>query len=395
MVEQHITYAARWYNRAGIWIGIGINPASITLGGGLASHLDLNNLIWLIPIGVLALAGISMTAGIIGRRRRETFAKWSSATFGMGIGAILINLMMALGMSGWSGFQVGLGGTGLSNLIFLPGFIGIILMAVIIFSLGSIGINRWNWFVWLTTLSSLALAAIALVIVWQAEPIQLDTEPLTFSRGFWVVGSIISFASLFSLRSTDFTWDLASDWDVVFDALAFLCVFSISISIGVMLYRTTGAWDLAAILDGTNVAFLGQLFLFLSLLSPALSTMHSGALAWEHVLPVNYRWGTIFIISTGLVLGLLRFDQQLLSFLDWLGAILPPAIAVLITTALMKEKPSTNWVMGAWIGGAVVALIFKLNDQLIHLLAGSLVSLIVIYFGQRNQKQPTQQSSTD
>lgn len=379
MTQESSTTQARWYNRAGIWIGIGINPASITLGGGLATHLDLPALLWLIPLGSLLLGGIAISAGIIGRRRRETFAQWSSATFGLGVGAILINVMMALGMTGWSGFQIGLGGTGFGNLLFLPGVSGIFSMAAIILILGNIGINRWNWFVWLTTSSALALAVIALVTVWQAEPIQIETEPFSLNRAIWVIGSIISFASLFSLRSTDFTWDLASDFDVVLDALSFLVVFLISMAIGVMLYRTTGAWDLAAILAGTPIAFVGQLFLFLSLLSPALSTMHSGALAWAHILPITYRQGGFLIVGAGLALGLLRFDQQLLAFLDWLGAILPPAIAVLIATAAMRRSPPTTFILAAWIIGAVVALLFKINGQLIHLFAGAFTSLIILW----------------
>ena len=39
-----------------------------------------------------------------------------------------------------------------------------------------------------------------------------------------VIGSD-NIASLFSLRSTDFTWDLVSDWDVITDATLFITVF--------------------------------------------------------------------------------------------------------------------------------------------------------------------------
>ena len=82
----------------------------------MATKLDTPALLWVVPIGALCLWSICVGAGIIGRRRRTKFVEWSTNTFGVGAGAVLINLSMALGMTGWAGFQMGLGGTSLANL---------------------------------------------------------------------------------------------------------------------------------------------------------------------------------------------------------------------------------------------------------------------------------------
>ncbi len=329
------------------------------------------------------LASLAVICGIIGRRYRATFARWSAHTFGLGVGAVLLNLMMALGMSGWGGFQMGLGGTSFGNLFGLPWWGGPLAMAILIVVLGNLNVNRWNVFVWLTTLSALALAVTALVAVGLRPSLEYVTEPFSAERAFWVVGSIISFASLFSLRSTDFTWDLASDRDVIIDGLCFLGVFLISLVIGIQLFRTTGDWDLAQILAGTPLAILGQIFLFVSLLSPALSTMHSGALAWAEILPLKYWQGSLILVGIGLILGLLRFDRELLTFLDWVGAILPPAMVVMIISAWWVKKPPPRLTLFAWLVGAATAMAFKLNGQIIHLAAGAIVSYGVLVLGKK------------
>lgn len=358
-----------------------VNPASITLGGGLASRLPLAALVWLVPLGSVALVGIAVACGLIGRRHRVTFARWSTHTFGVGVGALLLNAMMALGMSGWSGFQMGLGGTGLGNLVGLPTWGGPIAMAILVIVLGNLNVNRWNVFVWLTTLAALGLAITALVIVGGQRPLDYPTEILTVELTFWAVGSIIAFASLFALRSTDFTWDLATDRDVIIDGVCFLVLFLVSLIIGIQLFRTTGDWDLAAILAGTPLAALGQLFLFVSLLSPALSTLHSGALAWTEILPFKYWQGTALLVGIGLVLGLLRFDRELLTFLDWIGAVLPPAIVVMIAAGWRGRKLPRRLTLAAWLIGAAVAVAFKLNGQIVHLAAGAITAALVLGVG--------------
>ena len=95
------TSTVSWRDRAGFWIGIGINPAILTVGGGLASRTSLSALAILIPIGALALTALAVTQGLISRRHRAPLAQRAADTFGTGMGATILNLLMALGMTGW------------------------------------------------------------------------------------------------------------------------------------------------------------------------------------------------------------------------------------------------------------------------------------------------------
>ncbi len=62
------------------------------------------------------LVGVTTTAALVGQKYEAPLAKWASNTFGLGIGMMLINLLMAVRMSGWNGFQLGLMGKAASNL---------------------------------------------------------------------------------------------------------------------------------------------------------------------------------------------------------------------------------------------------------------------------------------
>lgn len=384
MANQENKYNARWYQRAAIWIGIGINPASITLGGGLATRLELSALSWLIPLGAFVITAVAITAGIIGRRRREPFTKWAQSTFGAGIGVVFLNLIMAVGMVGWSGFQHGLAGTGLGNLLGLPSWAGVVLLGIGWFFLVNAGTNRWNALVWVTALSSFALVFISLTIVRGQSVNPTPTELLGVETAVSAIGSVIAFAALFSLRCTDFTWDMASDWDVVWNGVSFFVSFVVSAFVGAFLFQSTGEWDLAVILAGTNLAILAQLFLVISLMGPALSTKHSGGLAWGQLLSTPYRASVGLVVVAGVTLGVLRFDRQLLLFLEWVAAILPPAMAVMIGMAMMKRRPKTAVALAAWIVGAVTAVLVKLSGQNIHLLVGAGISIIILLLGKAN-----------
>ena len=295
---------------------------------------------------------------------------------------MLINLLMAVGMSGWNGFQLGLMGKAVSNLGRVPPYIGVIIIAICLFTLFSLGVNRWNWFVWLTTLSSLSVALVCALIVrnlaQNPEPIA-EPSAVGFTTILWAIGTVIAYAALFSLRAPDFSWDLASPKDVLLDGACFLTVLLISGTIGMALYRTTGQWDLSEILAGTNLALLGQLFLIISLVGPALSTIYSGGLAWTNVLPIQKPLiGTLLILAVGIVLGITRFDLRMLPFLDWIGTVTPVALLVMILTQLTRIKSTHRAHLIAFLIGSAVAILTKLSGSQLHLWTGVTTALTTL-----------------
>lgn len=376
--------AIPWYKRAAIWMGMGINPASISLGGGLATVLPFSPLLPIMVIGSLLLTGLAMAQGISARRRRQALGRRAAQTFGLGWGAGVLNLAMALGMIGWGGFHNGVSGASAASLFGLPAWAGSLLIAVAVFVLSELGVNRWNALLWITTLAALALAVSALIIT-NAHPSWQGGQPFTLSQALWTIGTIITYAIMFALRSPDFTWDLNSDADVYKSGAIFLLSLLVGISVGAILYQATGNWNLADVLASEQSATLGYIFLIIAVASPLLSGMHSGVLALQALLPINKRLGIAFICLTTFALGATRFDRQFLPFLDVLSALLPPALFVMLVVAWWKPNSSTRTALWAWLAGAAVALVFKLQGQLLHMPLGALVSIAVLLVGARGE----------
>lgn len=376
MINKPI-HTVSWRRRAGVWLGISINPAAISVGGGLAIHLPVRDLFWLIPLGAALLTLLCTMQGLTGRRRGERLNQIAGATFGTPWGAGLLNLLMGVGMMGWGGFHGGVSGASVAQLLHLPGWVGALLVATTIFTLAELGVNRWSAVSWLTTSAALGLTIFAL----SAVDLSLPTEPTPtapLADWFWAIGTVIAYATLFALRNPDFTWDMTSDADVwkISSCLFFPLIFSMSV--GALLYHATGHWNIADILTTTRSATLGHIFLLLAVTAPLLSGLYSGALALSSVTRLHLRYTTALICSMTFVLASLRFDQRLLPFLGLNGAALGPALGVMLLIHLLPVKPSTMMAFLAWLLGATVAIVCQLQGQSVAIVLGAGVSLLVV-----------------
>jgi len=162
--EQPKIKRVPWIQRASIWLGLGINPATLSVGGGLATQLSFTELLWVLPIGTLLLTLLTASQGLIGRRRGHRLAQIASDTFGIR-GAGLINLLIVIGMIGWGGFQGGVSGASAAELFQLPAWAGAMIMIIALYIMGEFGINRWAALAWVTTGSAIALTLFALTAI--------------------------------------------------------------------------------------------------------------------------------------------------------------------------------------------------------------------------------------
>lgn len=366
-----------WYRRASVWFGIGINPASISVGGGLAQRIPANELLWLIPLGALALVLMSTAQGLIGLRRRQRLSQIATSTVGAG-GAGLINLLMATGMIGWGGFHGGVSGASAAQLFHLPGWGGALFVAVALFVLAELGVNRWATILWLTTAAAVALTLFALWAVDLSIPTATGDTPGDIRAWLWGLGTITAYATLFSLRGPDFTWDMQRAADVVKVNICFFFLLVFSTGAGVLLYHATGRWNIADVLTQAQSAGLGHIFLLIAVASPLLSGLYSGALALSGVSPLSLRQSTALICALTFALASTRFDQRLITFLGLIGASLGPALFVMLVANRVKPKPTWRIALMSWLAGAVVALLFQWQGQSIHIFAGALTSVLVL-----------------
>ncbi|MCB0110124.1 MAG: hypothetical protein KDE53_29580 [Caldilineaceae bacterium] len=384
---QHDTPRVRWQERASIWLGIGINPASISTGGGIAMMVPPRHLAWVLPLGISLLLAISIAQGLMGQRRRARLAQVAVTTFGR-TGAMLLNLLMAIGLVGWSGFHGGVSGASLAELLHVPGWLGALLIITLLYLLNRWGINRWAALTWVTTGAALALTIFALSTVdlaGAAFAMRAETavgfpnnQALSASGVLLAIGTIIGYATLFSLRTPDFTWDFADTRDVLKANLFLFLPLLFAMSVGAVLYHATGNWNIAEILAQNQSATLGHLFLIVAVVSPLISGWYSGAFALSYLTPLRPNQSILLICVLGFFLAATRFDQQLLPFLGYLGAALGPALVLILLTQWQRRQPPTTHAFLAWLAGAALALLLQAQGFSLHLFAGSALSVCTL-----------------
>lgn len=375
--RQSSVVGVPWYQRAGVWIGIGTGPGTFTVGGVLSANFSLLSLLFIIPIGVLSLVGLTVAQAYVSRRRRESSTERAVGTFGENLGAVLLNLIVALGTVGWFSFYTGLAGFAAGTLLNLPGWVGSLLVAVGLYIVNAMGLNRWNALVWLTALSTIGVALFAFFSVgtqWASDP-QNSTG---ISEWLWGIGNVITYGLLFALRVGDFAWDLERDEDVFKAGLALFIPMTIFIGIGALVYRAVGDWNIADVLARRATAALGNIFLIISVIAPSMSGFHSGSLAIPTFTPLSKRASNILIAVLGFVLGALRFDRQLLLFLDLLGAFIMPALVVMLITAFVAKPINLIAILAAWFGGSGAALFAKWQGTLSPVFVGVLVCVAIL-----------------
>ena len=369
---------ARWFQRIGPWLGIATGPGVYILGGELAARFQTGSLILVMVLGVGLQVSLIVINSMIHRRGRQRLVPYAAVLFEGGAGNWLLNSLMALSLIGWFSFYMGISGFGLATLLSLPGWLGSLLLGVTMLLLNFMSIRRWNALVWVTTLAALASAIIALLVVPATPPPGVETAVSLGTLG-WGFGAIISYSVVFAVRCGDFTHELADDWEVIKTGLAFSVPLLFGIGVGVLLYRRTGDANLAQLLATSPSAWLGNIFLVLAAVSPSLTNIYSGSLNVQALFKLPLWLTAIIIAVIGIGLGALRFDLQLVLFLDWLGTFLPPLLMVMITPFYLKQPPNVTQNLAAWLLGAGVAIGLKLLNSPLYLLSGMLVTAVYLF----------------
>jgi purine-cytosine permease-like protein len=337
--------------------------------------LPLNSLFLIIPIGALVLAGLTMAQAFVCRRRREPSTVRAVNSFGPNWGSTLLNVIVALGTLGWFSFYAGLAGFAMATLVDLPGWLGALIISVGLYLVNILGLDRWNALVWVTALSTVGVAAYAMYSVgttWAPD----RTASIGAGEFLWAIGSVVAYGLLFAVRVGDFAWDLERDDDVLKAGLSLYIPLVIFLSIGALTYRAVGDWNIADVLARSESTALGNIFLIISVIAPAMSGFHSGSLAIPTFTPLGKRGSTILIAVLGFALGAVRFDRQLLLFLDLLGSFLAPALVVMLLMAVLKNSPGRAAALVAWMAGSAAALAAKWQGEISPVLVGIAVCLV-------------------
>jgi cytosine permease len=344
--EENERSGVPWYRRTGAWVGMGTGPGALMTGAAVTGRVGPAIAIPAVVTGCLVLYFVCVTHGLQAFRSRIPMGVSVRAIFGGRSGGSL-TAVMVLAMIGWCGFYMGVGGAALSDLVGAPQVAGSCVLGLVVMGLSLLGQERWNPLTYLTAGCAIALTVITVVAVPSDPPPAVESDPVV---GFMAaLGGMISYAVVFAMRVPDFTVDINKHSGVWIVGLTMLVPLLALAVLGVSLYSRTGLFNLADLLARTERPEAGQLFLTLSTVAPSVTAVYSSATT----------------------LGITRFDQSLIGFLEVLAAVIPPALVVMLFTPRLARAPRSPHPLLAWLSGAAVALVLHPFSSFAGSVAGS------------------------
>ena len=371
----------RWTNTAGAWLGIGTSPGALLVGAGIAARYNGPIPVFSILLSFVLMFAVLWYQGQLGMAppygEGGDLNKITPRYFGPLMQRV-IGAVIAIGMIGWFGFNVGLGGAALSALLNLPAFAGPLILSLPILALSLLGIRSWNGLATLTTIVVLVL--VALVVV----RLSARMVPVTFSFAGPVdtildMAAFVGYISVFSVRAPDFTTNLTSRKDlVVLEMLLCLPIFFIALA-GVGLQQGIGSLDLVRVLARPDGLPIGNLLIAVAVIAPTFTTLYSGAPSLRSATGIQDRLGMILITGIGLILAIARFDLLLISWVSVLAAMLPPLLVPLaVESSLRRRRASPRLIpIWVWLPGSVISVILTIAKQPLAALIGLSLSGIV------------------
>lgn len=374
------TESRRWYDVAGAWLAIGTSPGALLLGAVMARrHAQGIPLASLLSGAILMALLLWFQAQLALRQGQQDGGKLTVIAPQYFSSAMqrLLGLVIAVGMLGWFGFNVGLGASALEALTVLPQWSASLLIGIPVLLLMLLGMKRWNLLAWVTTASVVGLT---LLIISQLGlsifPVTLELDSVRLL--VMDVALLVGYVSVFTVRSPDFTEGLKSRADLAL-AIALLVGSVILVALaGAALQQATATADLIGFLAQSDTLAVGNALIFLAVIAPTFTTLYSGAPALRAAFGLNERRGMVALTAVGLILAITRFDQRLGSWLSLLAALLPPLLIPLaLEGALRRRGYAPRMVpLWTWLPASLLATGLALWGQPLAPLAGLVGALI-------------------
>lgn len=372
--------ALRWTGVAGAWLGIGTSPGALLVGAGIAARyggaipllsLAASFALMFVLLWYQGRLGLNPPLGE-GGKLTEIAPRYFGPRLERTVSALI-----ALGMVGWFGFNVGLGGAALSALLSAPPWVGPVVMGLPVLYFGLRGLRSWNGLAALTTLAVLILVGL---VVSRSAGSQLPVRlaPGSLEDLVTDAAAFIGYISVFSVRAPDFTAGLSRKSDLAL----LVCLLGLPVTLiataGAGLFMATGSTDLVAVLSGPRGLSAGNLLIAISVVAPTFTILHSGAPALRSATGLPERAGMFLITAVGLTLAVLRFDLWLLNWVRVLAAMLPPLVVPLAIESTRRRRGAAPrrlpvWV---WLPGALLSMGLTLIQQPLAPLAGLLAAFL-------------------
>jgi cytosine permease len=375
-----------WLRRLGPWVGIGTSPAALMMGGGVGEGLRGGELVAALVVGVALLTALAAGQGILGQRTGRPLASLTAGPLGDAGSRRTASVVMLAMMLGWFGVNVGVAGVALARLIGVPDLAGIVVFSVVMLGVVGFGLGVLSWSALVAGLATTGLAAYGLHLVFEDNDATLSggfagTEPIGFLSA---VALVIGYGAAFSLRTPDFTHDLARTRHVVWCALVGLAVPVLAFALaGATLQAATGTWDLADVLRDLGSPTIAYLFVAVGFTGSVLTNIWSGALSLADAAPrVPHRSALVAVTIAGTALAAGGFADLMLPWLTVMALAAPGLVAICAIHVLRGGEVRPGWGtagLGAWAAGFAGGLALHLAGSPLALPAAAIVPALAYW----------------
>jgi hypothetical protein len=340
------------------------------VGAGMAREVGPRLALPSVLVGCVVLYLVSVAHGRQAVIARAPMGISVRNVFGDGPKSWPLTIVLVAAIVGWCGFYIGLGAAALSDLLEVGQWTGALLLGGTVGALTLAGQNRWNALVYVTAAAAVALTVLTVALV-PASPPGRVAHPSLFAGLVAGIGGVVSYAVVFTMRVPDFTVDVRGGRDVWLAGLTMLAPLLVLTALGVWLYARTGLFHIADVLREVNAPAAGQLFLVASVVAPAVTAAYSGAVSIASIRPVPHRRTMLAVVALAALLGAERFDLRIIGFLEAVGAVVPPALSVVLLWPRLHVRRGSMHPLVAWTVGSVMALALRPVSPFAGLLAGS------------------------
>ena len=329
-----------WLSMGLIWAGVGISLGMIVTGGVIGDGLSFQQALWASIIGGVVLAVVTALCGTVGTKTGLSTAMISKFTFGK-IAIIIIALIQAFGSYGWFGVQLGLFGKTLSTASSMAlGFVPPVALCIIIGGLCMM-LTSTIGYKGLDLLSKIAVPLLMVLLIAsvfrvlqnttmeQIWHLQGEGKPMTLGFGIstaiasFIVGAVVApDVSRYGKSPRDTAWA---------SVLAFVVVVPIMFIIGVLLAQVARTWDIVEIMISLGWGVLALVVLLLAQWTSNDNNLYCSALGFAVVFKKMKKYQLTLISGfIGIALALTGIYDNLITFLSFLGILIPPMGGVII-----------------------------------------------------------------
>ncbi len=348
-----------WTNYAGAWLGIGTSPAALLLGSQISIRYG----------GALPLISVLLAFPLVALILWSTGSIGLNPPFGLGLNLtqvtpLYFNDMMqrviggviTFGMIGWFGFNAAFGAAALQVLIPLPHWLWVLILSLPIIYFSLKGIRFWGGLSILTTVAVIVLATILLIrLPTLLAPV--TTQVADPGLVFLDVAMLVGFASVFAVRSPDFSAGVDRPRHLIYLVALFVIPYMALVFSGIMAQRGFTSPDLLSALKNDPQLWVSSLLIGMAVIAPNFTVFYSGAPALRVFAHIPERPGMILIGAVGIILAFLRVDLWLGLWLSILGAFVAPLIVPIgLKSYLYKRGVVTEKIhLWTWLPASVLA----------------------------------------